>query len=198
MRGKKIILASASPRRISLLKEWGLKFEVLPSNIDESTKLSKPSSIVKNLALQKGSDIASKIKGDAIIISADTIVVLNGKITGKPKNKKDCERIVRELNGSKHKVYTGVAIIDRALKKETVFYDCAVVKMKKLPENKLKKLFGKHMDKAGAYAVQDSNDGFVDTIFGDYYTVVGLPYIKLKKELKNFSVIIKSPREVSH
>ncbi|MDR3112966.1 MAG: Maf family protein [Endomicrobium sp.] len=190
---KNIILASSSPRRISLLKEWGIKFKILPSSADETTDLKKPSYIVKSLALRKGLSITKFCK-DALIISADTIVVLNGKIVGKPKDGKDSEKILRELNGSAHKVYTGVAVIYAAcgaVKKQVVFYDVACVKMKKLPELKLRQLFGKHMDKAGAYAVQDSNDAFVEKIYGDYYTVVGLPYFKLKKELKKFNVVFR-------
>jgi len=191
---KRIVLASASPRRISLLKKWGLNFEICPSNSSENSNLTKPSYLVKNLALKKGAAVALKKPG-ALIISADTIVVLNGKIIGKPKNKKESEKIIRELNASAHKVYTGVAIIDTAYKKQIVFYDVAEVKMKKLPEHELEKLFGKHMDKAGAYAVQDKNDSFVEKIRGDYYTIVGLPYIKLKKELKKFNVNITADPE---
>ena len=186
----KIVLASASPRRIELLKEWGVKFEVCPSNVDESSNLKKPSYLVKNLAYKKGADVVSKQRG-AIIISADTIVILNGRTIGKPTSKKESEKIIRELNGSLHKVYTGVAIIDSLSKKKSVFYDVAEVKMKKLPEPELKKLFGKHMDKAGAYAVQDKNDDFVKYLKGDYYTVVGLPYKKLHKELKKFNIKLK-------
>ncbi|MCL2485753.1 MAG: Maf family protein [Endomicrobia bacterium] len=192
MRGKnnrKIVLASASPRRISLLKEWGLDFEILPSDIDEKTALKKPSYIVKDLSCKKGFDIAGK-RPQALIISADTIVFLNGRIVGKPKDKKESEKIIRELNGSIHKVYSGVSIIDNVSGKSSVFYDVALVKMRKLPEARLKELFGKHMDKAGAYAVQDTNDDFVEKIYGDYYTVVGLPYVKLARELKKFGVTI--------
>lgn len=187
---KKIILASGSPRRVSLLKQWGLRFKVCPSNVDESTDLIKPSYIVKQLAYRKGLDIAKKMS-DCLILSADTIVVLNGRIVGKPKDAKESEEILKELNGSLHKVYTGVAIIDGVSKKESVFYDCATVKMKKLPENNLRELFGKHLDKAGSYSVQDRNDNFVEKIIGDYYTVVGLPYFKLKKELKKFKICIE-------
>ena len=75
--------------------------------------------------------------------------------------------------------------------KQLVFYDVAHVRMKKLPKEQLKKLFGKHMDKAGSYAVQDKDDCFVKKIYGDYYTVVGMPYIKLKKELKKFKIVLK-------
>jgi septum formation protein len=182
---KKIILASASPRRIALLKEWGLSFSVVPSGIDEKTNLIKPSYLVRSLAYKKGRFVADRYP-DSLIISADTIVVLNRRILGKPKNKKESENIVRELNGSSHKVYTGVTLICKDM--ESVFYDVACVKMRKLPESKLRQLFGKHMDKAGSYAVQDTNDSFVDKIYGDCYTVVGLPHIKLLKELKKFNV----------
>lgn len=187
---KKIILASASPRRISLLKEWGMDFEVVPSGVDENTDLKRPSYIVKELSYRKGNDVASRKNG--LIISADTIVVLNGKIVGKPKDEAESESILRELNGSVHKVYTGVAIIDSISQTQSVFYDCAGVKMRKLPESELRQLFGKHMDKAGAYAIQDTDDDFVEKIYGDYYTVVGLPYIKLSKELTKFGVKLKS------
>ncbi|MCL2143977.1 MAG: Maf family protein [Endomicrobia bacterium] len=190
MKNKKIVLASASPRRISLLKEWGLDFEVVPSGVDEHTELVRPSYIVKTLSFKKGSDVASK-KAGSLILAADTIVVLNGKIVGKPENEKESEIILRELNGSFHKVYTGVTIIDNVSGKQSIFYDCAGVKMRKLPEKELRQLFGKHMDKAGAYAIQDADDGFVEKIFGDYYTVVGLPYIKLFKELLKFDIRLK-------
>jgi septum formation protein len=182
---KEIILASASSSRITLLKEWGLSFGVVPSGVDEKTNLIKPSYLVKNLAYQKGHLIAYKYP-NSLIISADTIVVLNRRIIGKPKNEKKSEDIVRELNGSNHKVYTGVALIYKD--KESIFYDVAYVKMKKLSDPELKQLFGRHMDKACSYAIQDSGDNFVDKVYGDYYTVVGLPHIKLKKELKKFNV----------
>lgn len=187
---REIILASSSPRRISLLKEWGFIFKAVPSGADENIDLKKPSSIVKELAYRKADYIAPKYP-QALIISADTIVVLKGKIIGKPKDKKEAESIIRDLNGSLHRVYTGVAIIDNLLNKKSVFYDYASVKMKNLPDNELEKFFGKHMDKAGAYAVQDKNDKFVDKVYGDYYTVVGLPYTKLIEELKDFNIIIK-------
>ncbi len=183
-----IILASKSPRRIELLKRWGLRFQVIPSNIKEKITHKKPSSIVKSLAYQKAEDIKQQ-NHNSIVIGADTIVVLNGKIVGKPRNKKHSIQILNELNGSLHRVYTGVAILSD--NKEIVFYDVAKVKMQKLSHENLKKLFGKHMDKAGAYAVQDKNDCFVKKIYGDYYTVVGMPYIKLKKELKKFKIVLK-------
>lgn len=184
----KIILASQSPRRIELLKKWGLSFRIIPSTVKEKIINKRPSAIVKSLSYQKAKSVKKENPG-CIVIGADTIVVLNGKIVGKPKNKKHSIQILNELNGSLHKVYTGVTILSD--NKEFVFYDVAKVKMQKLSDNKLKTLFGKHMDKAGAYAVQDKDDCFVKKIYGDYYTVVGMPYIKLKKELKKFKIILK-------
>lgn len=187
---KQIILASSSERRISLLSQWGLFFKIIPTTIaDEKTNLIKPSYIVKELAYRKGRHVAQRYP-DALILSADTVVVLNGKIIGKPKSKKESGEIIRELNGSRHKVYTGVAVIQKD--KHSVFYDVVCIKMRKLPENMLRQLFGKHMDKAGAYAVQDTSDNFVEKIYGDYYTAVGLPYKKLAAELKKFKIRLKS------
>jgi septum formation protein len=174
---------------MSLLNQWGVLFEAIPSITDEKTNLIKPSYIVKELAYRKGCHIVQRYP-NALILSADTVIVLNGKIIGKPKSKKDSKKIIRELNGSKYKVYTGVAIIQKD--KRSVFYDVAHIKMKKLPENSLRRLFGKHMDKAGAYAVQDTTDNFVKKIYGDYYTAVGLPYKKLSAELKKFKIRLKS------
>lgn len=185
---EQIILASMSPRRIELLKQWGLQFKIISSNIEEKTDLKRPSSIVKYLSLEKAKNVKQNVK-NAVIIAADTIVVLNGKIVGKPKDKKHSMEILNELNGSLHKVYTGVTITNE--NKTVVFYDVATVKMQMLPKTRLNALIGKHMDKAGAYAVQDKDDCFVKKIYGDYYTVVGLPYIKLKKEMKKFNITLK-------
>jgi ornithine carbamoyltransferase len=185
---KKVVLASCSPRRISLLKQWGLFFAIRPSNVNETTHLKRPSYIVKDLAFRKANTVA-KQHGDKIVLAADTIVVLNGRIIGKPKDKKESENIIKKLNGTTHKVYTGVAIIYK--NKKNVFYDVSSVKMKNLSQKNLKQFFGKHMDKAGSYAIQDSKDNFVEKIYGDYYTVVGLPYIKLTQELKKFNIYLK-------
>jgi septum formation protein len=187
---KNIILASLSPRRKVLLKEWGLSFKICSPNTDENFNLVRPSYIVKFLASKKAEAVV-KNNPNSLVISADTIVFLNGKIVGKPRTIKESIKILRELNGSFHKVYTGAAIIYKNKKK--IFYDTAKVKMKKLPENELKKLFGKHLDKAGAYSIQNKEDKFVEKIYGDYYTVVGMPYIKLKRELKNFNITLKLP-----
>lgn len=188
-----IILASASPRRTGLLKAWGLKFKVMPSCIDEHTSSKKPSGIVMDLALQKARSIAGKLK-KGIVIGADTIVVLGGHIIGKPKDELHSREILSKLNGSVHRVYTGVAAVDAGSGREKVAYEVSRVKMRRLTSYELTRLAGRHMDKAGAYAVQEKGDQFVEKIYGDYYNVVGLPYSKTKILLKQFGIALRAAR----
>jgi len=187
---KKIVLASASPRRISLMKEWGFSCIVTPSHIRENTRFIRPSAIVKDLAVRKASAVALTIDS-GIVLGADTIVVLNGAIIGKPKNHADAIRILKALSGSFHAVYTGIALIDAASGAQVVDYDVARVKMRRFDPAEITGLAGKHLDKAGAYAVQETEDRFVDSIKGDYYTVVGLPKKKLFECLNKMSALLK-------
>ena len=190
-----VILASSSPRRIELLKQCGLKCKILPSNIKEDTKFKKPLNIVKDLAFKKAVFVAKKLK-EGIVIGADTIVVFKGKIIGKPKSNKDSHRILSMLNGTFHRVYSGVAIIDAKTLKSEVGYEVSRVKMRKLSKDEINNFAGKHMDKAGAYAVQEQNDAFVDKIEGDYYNVVGLPLKKLAILLKNFKIKLPKVKDL--
>jgi septum formation protein len=190
---KDIILASASPRRKLLLKQCGLKFKVAASSADEKTKLKRPSAVVKELALRKASDVAEKIQ-KGIVIGADTIVVVDGRIIGKPRSANHAEKILRAINGGYHKVYTGVAVLDASSGRRSVFYEMSRVKMRKLCKDELKRLGGKHMDKAGAYAIQEKEDAFVDYIKGDYYNVVGLPVKKLARMLRGFKIKLRIDR----
>lgn len=184
-----IILASASPRRIGLLKKCGLKFKVLPSRVRENTGFKSPVKIVKYLALKKAFFIAKRIK-QGIVIGADTIVVFKGHIIGKPKDSEDAGRILSLINGTFHRVYSGVAVVDAESLKYKVGYEMSRVKMRKLSKTEINSFVGKHLDKAGAYAVQEKDDAFVEKICGDYYNVVGLPLKKLKKLLSGFCVTL--------
>ncbi|MBN1621575.1 MAG: septum formation protein Maf [Endomicrobiales bacterium] len=186
-----VILASASPRRYNLLKQCGLKFSVIPSKIREKTASRNPVSIVKKLSSDKAVSVAKKLE-KGIVIGADTIVVLRGSIIGKPRSKKDSKRILSLLNGSYHKVYSGVAVVDAGSGRKKVGCEVSRVKMRKLSLNEIENFSGKHMDKAGAYAVQEKNDAFVERIEGDYFNVVGLPLEKLKKLLRYFGVKLRS------
>jgi septum formation protein len=188
---KPVILASMSPRRIELLKRWGVSFRVKPSHIHEKTARKRPSAIVRDLALQKASAVA-KTLSEGLVIGADTIVVLQGKIIGKPKHEEHAHEILSRLNGSLHRVYSGVAVVDAGTGKSKVVYDVSKVKMRRIKPEELRLLSRKHLDKAGAYAVQEKEDAFVEKIWGDYYTVVGLPYFKTKKLLKEFGINMRA------
>lgn len=188
-----VILASTSPRRSQLLKEWKVLFAIVPSHADESTRQTMPSRIVKELALRKAQSVARSLK-EGLVIGADTIVVLKGEIIGKPKDKRDAARILGALNGTCHKVYTGIAVIDAATGHTEVAYDVSRVKMRRLGAADVRRLSAKHLDKAGAYAVQEKSDAFVEKIEGDYFNVVGLPFDVLKKTLKKFGMSISGGR----
>lgn len=182
---KKIILASASPRRSHLMQEWGLPFVVKPSHADESTHYTAPAYLVRELALRKALSVAEDIQG-GIVVGADTIVVLKGEIIGKPRDTAHAHRILSNLNGSWHRVYTGVAVVDAASGRFSVDYEVSRVKMRRFSADEIRRLAGKHLDKAGAYAVQEQDDAFVERIEGDYFNVVGLPFDCLARLLKPY------------
>lgn len=178
-----IILASASSRRVDLLKDAGIDFKVIPSKVEESidTKLS-PSENAMNVALKKAKEVYSNNPG-TIVVAADTIVVLNNEIFGKPKDEEDAFNMLSALSGKKHDVITGVAIIHDD--KEDVFYSKTAVKFKELSESVIndyiatKEPFGK----AGGYAIQGLGKEIVETYEGDFLTIVGLPLMDVVKRL---------------
>lgn len=183
---KTIILASASPRRIELLKKIVREFKIIPSGIDEMRINAKsPKTFAVKAALAKAKDIAAKRK-NAVVIGADTIIVLGKKIIGKPKNKKDAVRILTSLAGRTHQVITGMAVVDSNSSKELTDYEVTRVKMKKVKAGEIKEYVesGRPLDKAGAYGIQEIEDIFIEKIVGDYDNVVGLPVRALKKLLR--------------
>jgi septum formation protein len=192
-----VILASASPRRRELLAEWGVKYTLHPSSVDERTRLTRPSAIVRELALRKAASVA-KVCREGIVIGADTIVVLKGRIIGKPRSEAHSYRILSSLNGSYHRVYSGIAVIDAATGRTAVGHAVSRVKMRRFSDGELRRLSGKHMDKAGAYAVQEKDDAFVERIEGDYFNVVGLPYDELKRLIEPFGVTLKKAVHSDH
>lgn len=181
-----IILASNSPRRKKLLNQLNLNFEILKIEIDESPKNGeKPVRLVKRLASKKLEKAKEKVK-EGIIITADTIVVLNGKVINKPVDKKDAAKILKLLSGRTHTVYTGFAVYNSKRKKTIVDYEKTLVVFRKMTTAEIKDYIatGSPMDKAGAYGIQDDFGAvFVKKINGCYYNVVGLPLMKLYQNL---------------
>lgn len=182
------ILASASPRRQELLTKIVEDFDVIVSDFDEdSVKFNGDvEEYVKTLAKGKALDVASKVKEDAIIIAADTIVVIDGKILGKPKNEKDAYDMLNMLSDNVHRVYSGIAVINtekKLMENKAVFTE---VKFSKLThEDIINYINSKEpLDKAGAYGIQGLGALFVEKINGCYYNVVGLPLNLLNNIIK--------------
>lgn len=181
-----IYLASQSPRRRKLLKQLGLKFKSFYVDLHEEVFDGEhPIQTVKRLAVHKSEEARKKItKG--ILITADTIVVLNKKVIGKPRDKKEAEKILKKLSGKTHTVYTGFAIFNSETNQLISDYERTSVTFRKLSSNEIKDYIasGSPMDKAGAYGIQDDFGAvFVKKINGCYYNVVGLPLSKLYDRL---------------
>ncbi len=185
-----IYLASKSPRRRKMLKTLGIKFNVLDIDIEEVFNHNEsPLKNVRRLALEKAIAAEKKIK-NGIIITADTIVVLNGEIIGKPQNKKDAENILLKLSNRSHYVYTGFTLLNKNLNKQINGYSRTKVNFRKLDVKEIKDYIktGSPMDKAGAYGIQDDFGAvFVKSIQGCYYNVLGFPASKIYEELKNIT-----------
>lgn len=186
LNGYKIILASGSPRRVELLKKLGLNFSIKVPKIRESvSKAVSPQKYVLRIAEKKAQKIAREVKG-GIILGADTIVVLKNQILGKPKNRKDAFRILKLLSGRKHKVYTGVHLINSYNNKSLSDFECTRVKFRRLHDDKIWEYIDslEPLDKAGAYGIQGMGNFLVDYLEGDLDNVIGLPVKKVKSMLQ--------------
>ncbi|NIR49679.1 septum formation inhibitor Maf [candidate division KSB1 bacterium] len=188
LNGKKLILASSSPRRAQLLKLLGLDFEVIESNFDEENDAyTIPEVHVLELAHKKASKVAEDIK-DGLIVGADTIVVLEDQMLGKPTNKDQAKRMLQTLSGKPHLVYTGFAIIDSASGKAVSHFEKTEVFFRELSESEIDRYVetDNPMDKAGAYGIQDQSAIFVTKVDGCFYNVVGFPVTKFYIALQAF------------
>ncbi len=188
LEGLEIILASSSPRRYALLKQMGLKFSVIPSNAEEDHKLPTDfEDLVQRNAMNKGMAVAQRYP-DALVISADTVVVTENTIMGKPKNKEDAFRMLQALSGRTHRVYTGIGIFWQRHEQKILDAVCTKVRFRSLSEEEIRAYIntGEPFDKAGGYGIQGQGALLVEGIEGCYYNVVGLPVAKLFVMLKAF------------
>jgi len=190
---KNIYLASDSVARRELLKIFGLKFKVLPSKIKEKRKVTDLTyaTLVKRNALEKAKDVAKKVKG-GIIIGADTIVVQEKKIFGKPKDLKEAKVMLKKLSRKPQQLYTGLAIIDKDRGKILLSYEKTKVYMDKLTDKEINSYFNyvSPLDKAGSFDIQGRGAFFIRRIEGCFYNVVGLPLRRLYRMLKELGVDI--------
>lgn len=200
---KEIILASASPRRKALLEQIGLPFSVLVSEAEEKWQGNDPAEIVQSLALAKAEAVAGKWNQEkngkrgkvekqetgAVIIGADTVVVQDGKILGKPQDEEDAFKMLMSLRGRAHQVFTGVAVLDiedGQVRKKILHAEKTEVFVHSMSAEEIRRYVasGEPMDKAGAYGIQGRFAAFIDGIQGDYYNVVGLPVAYVYQVLK--------------
>lgn len=190
----KLVLASGSPRRRELLGNIGLSFDIVVDNSDEEfVKGEHPSETVKRLSMQKALNVAGKIASNAIVIGADTVVSIDGKILGKPKDEAEAEEMLNRLSGRSNTVYTGLAVVNKSLGKTVSDFESTDVKFRELSHDEIKAYVksGEPMDKAGAYGIQNLGALLIEGIDGDYFNVVGLPICKLGKILeRDFGVKI--------
>lgn len=201
----RVILASASPRRSQLMKCTGIDFEVRTSEVEEVITGHLPEEVVKELSMQKAEDVFESVlkekacakagekdrEEEFVVIGADTVVSVDGKILGKPKDEEEAFGMIRSLSGRGHEVYTGVTLIrgNHCQRKKVVFAEQTEVFFQEITNEEIREYLKEESwkDKAGAYGIQENFGAkYIREIRGDYYNVVGLPVSRVYKELRSF------------
>ena len=192
MNNKKLVLASASPRRSELMHMLGFSDVIVHPAVgkEDPPKGVPPEEIVKALSSAKAEEVAALFNEEVLVIAADTIVWLDGEILGKPHSEEQAFSMLSALSGREHKVYTGVTVLDR----EGILCEaeCSSVHFRDLSEEEIRKYIstGEPMDKAGAYGAQGKGALFVRAIEGDFFNVMGLPLCRLGQMLRKKGVPI--------
>jgi len=186
-----IILASSSPRRRELLGQAGIPFTVMPADVDEGKAelYGTPEKNAEQLAFMKALDVAKSV-GSGLVLGADTIVVCDDEVFGKPVDEDDARRMLNRLNAREHLVITGIALLDAAKGSAMVGHEVTKVRFAKLTQPEIEGYIssGEPFDKAGSYAVQGKGALLVDGIDGCYTNVVGLPLRKLFSFLREYGI----------
>lgn len=183
---KRLILASASPRRQSLLKQIGFTFEVIPSNVEENEIIAHdPLANIQAIALRKARDVAARVT-NGLVIGADTQILVDGEVMGKPTDERDAARMLSKLSARTHRAITGVALVDAETGFEETWAETTLVSFRKLSKDEISTYIstGEPMDKAGAYGIQGRAAAFVEKIEGCYFNIVGLPLVKLSQKIR--------------
>jgi septum formation protein len=178
----KLILASGSPRRAEILRDAGYPFTILSSAIDETPFANEsPETLVQRLADTKADLVAARAVGPAVIIAADTEVVLDGHVLGKPRTSDDARNMLAKLSGRTHSVITGVTLIRLPDAERRSFVETTQVQFAKIPDEEILRYLatGEPFDKAGSYAIQGRAGRYVPRIEGCYFNIVGLPLARL-------------------
>jgi septum formation protein len=195
--GKKLILASSSPRRQELIGTLGISFEIRVSDVNEDTESGmSPSEIVEHLSARKAGTVYEMYKAeqreDGIVIGSDTIVVLGEQVLGKPRDRQDAARMLNALQGNVHHVYSGIACMDLHTGRKLLAHRVTAVYMKALTSMQIQRYIDtdEPLDKAGSYAIQGIGATIIERIEGDYFNVVGLPMCLLSEMLGQLDVAV--------
>jgi septum formation protein len=188
-----IILASASPRRAALLTQIGLPFEVMVSEVDESgVSFENPARGAMTLALRKAETVAERIaEPERVVLGADTVVVLDDRILGKPGGPAEAAAMLRRLAGRSHRVITGLALVESGTVRRSVFHEQTTVYMRACGDAEIAAYVatGEPLDKAGAYGAQGYGGCLIERVEGCFYNVVGLPLARLVTALRAFKTL---------
>ncbi len=186
----KIVLASASPRRLELLRQIGIEPEVIVSHVEEVVTSSVPGEVVMELSRQKAEDVAKDQKAGTLVIGSDTVVAVDGKILGKPHSHEEAAEMIRSIEGRAHQVYTGVCMVLKTEDGEedvvSNFFDQTDVEVYPMTEKEILEYAASDepMDKAGSYAVQGFFGRYIQGLKGSYANVMGLPISMVYQEMK--------------
>ncbi len=181
--GRSLVLASRSPRRAQILRDHGLSFEILPTATDETAlEGESPSRHVLRLGTAKA-EAAASLRPGAVCLGCDTVVVLDGRILGKPKDERDAESILARLSGREHVVYSSVAFVQAEEGFSQSDFETTRVRMRELSAEEIAAYVatGEPLDKAGAYGIQGYGSMLVEAIGGEYFNVMGLPVQALRR-----------------
>jgi len=175
-----LILASASPRRAQLLEQVGFSFKIVPSDVEEIFDHRDPATVARMLSEQKAVQVAHRFE-DHWVLAADTVVALDGRILGKPRDASEAREMLSFLSGHTHEVTTGFSLIHLGKKIQHTDHELTRVTFRQLSDEEISEYIasGLAADKAGAYGIQDMSAIFVEKIDGDFYNVVGLPISRI-------------------
>jgi len=185
-----IILASASPRRETLLRALGVAYRVIPSVAEEGGPLPEGTERrTEALALRKAAEVAARV-GEGLVLGADTIVECEGRLLGKPHDQEEARRFLRQLSGRSHLVVTGLALVEVGSGRTETGHEVTEVLVRPLTGEEIDAYVqtGEPLDKAGGYAIQGAAGGFVEAIKGSFTNVVGLPLGRLRTLLRRFGI----------
>jgi septum formation protein len=184
----RVILASGSPRRSELLRQLGVEFEIIPSSAPESDSEHLSPAELCSLNAYRKARLISKHHPDALVIGMDTVVALDSKVLGKPRDMDEAFQMMRSLQGQTHRVLTGVCLIHLRSHKQKIFSEQTIVTFRPLTDQQISDYYKvvNPLDKAGAYAIQEKGEQIVAHVKGSFTNVVGLPMERLEAELTEF------------